>query len=204
LRIRIPNVTEKQQNRSQNRRSVTLASLAADAGLYIFIDAMIIPKIKIILAIILPIFLFLPLGSCERKPVGVYSEASKLPVQEKESIDRNLEGKEKPDKDYLVLIKDVSKSAPSSWLSIFPFLWPIPFLFIKKIVSKSKWKFIIANIIELLFTGFSVYFIYFLVFFFWYDPTIWGYLAALVISFYSIAFLAEVIQAYLKPKFHKI
>jgi hypothetical protein len=165
---------------------------------------MIIPKIKIILAIILPIFLFLPLGSCERKPVGDYSEASNSQVQKKESIDKNLEGKVKPDKDYLILIKNVSKSAPSSWLSIFPFLWPIPFLFLKKIVSKSKWKFIIANMIELLFTGFSVYLIYFLVFFFWYDPTIWGYLAALVISLYSLAFLAEVLHAYLKPKLHKI
>lgn len=158
---------------------------------------MIIPKIKIILSIILPIFLFLPIGSCERKPIGVYSEASDLPVQGKESIDRNLEGKIKRDKDYLVLIKNVSQGSPSGWLSIFPFLWPLPFLFLKKIVSKSKWKSVIANIIELLFAGFSVYFIYFLVFFFWYDPTIWGYLAALVISLYSLTFLAEVFTAYL-------
>jgi hypothetical protein len=192
-------------NHSLNLKTRSTAYLVAATSLcYIFIDEMIIPKIKIILAIILPIFLFLPLGSCERKPVGDYSEASNSQVQKKESIDKNLEGKVKPDKDYLILIKNVSKSAPSSWLSIFPFLWPIPFLFLKKIVSKSKWKFIIANMIELLFTGFSVYLIYFLVFFFWYDPTIWGYLAALVISLYSLAFLAEVLHAYLKPKLHKI
>jgi len=72
-------------------------------------------KVKNIIGIILPIFLFLPIGSCDSNPVvfdehsGVYIEMP-APVKSEKMIE------------YLVLIETISKTEPESWLSLFVFI----------------------------------------------------------------------------------
>ena len=154
-------------------------------------------KIKIIIGIILPIFLFLPLGSCERKQVIELMEPSDAPIQKPEFMNE-IKGAE-----YLILIETVSKAELQTWLSLFIFIWPLPFLVIKKYAAKTKWREMVANIFELLLIGFSIYCIYSIVFFFWYTPTICGYLAATTITLYALAFLVEIFAPFYQMKLRK-
>jgi predicted permease len=101
----------------------------------------------------------------------------------------------------LVLIKEVSKNGPESWLSLFVFIWPLPFLFFKRFVQKNKWRKRIANIFEALFLAFSIYFLFFVLFSFW-APTKWGYLAGIIICFYALIFLAEIFLPLIKYKYN--
>jgi hypothetical protein len=138
------------------------------------------------------ISLFLPIGSCDRKHMNEPHEPSEILIDKDEGSDTNEKVVPKSEIEYLVLIEDVSLTEPSSWISLFAFLWPIPFLILKSKVATSKRKRIIFSIVELLLVSFSVYFIYFVVLFFWYDPTFWGYLVVIVISIYALLYLAEI------------
>jgi hypothetical protein len=149
-------------------------------------------RIKITLGLLLAFFLFLPVGSCEKTQPVRYDEISGKLIYQNKGTDSSDHLDSKGEKSYLVLIEDVSLTDPGTWISLFVFLWPIPFLIIKNKTIKTKWKKVIASIIEMLFTGFSIYFIYFIVFFFLYDPTVWGYLAASVISVYGLLHLFEI------------
>jgi len=105
--------------------------------------------------------------------------------------------KSKRSTEYLILIERVSKTEPETWLFLFVFIWPLPFLLLKRIVQKSKWRKRVANIFEALFLAFSIYFLFFVIFSF-YTPTIWGYLAGIIICFYAFIFLVEIFLPLIK------
>ena len=155
-------------------------------------------RIKITLGFLLAIFLFLPIGSCEKSQPVKYDEQSGKLIYKNKGIDIDDKSDLKSKKSYLILIEDVSLKDPGTWISLFVFLWPIPFLAVKNKTMKTGWKTVIAEIIELLFIGFSIYFIYFIVFFFLYDPTVWGYVAASVISVYGLLHLFEIFLLFKK------
>ncbi len=154
-------------------------------------------KIKIIIGIILPIFLFLPIGSCVSNQVVVSEEHPSA------SIEKPAPVKSEKSADYLVLIERVSKTEPGTWLSLFVFIWPLPFLLFKRFVNKSKWRKRVANIFEALFLAFSIYFLFFVIFS-CYTPTKWGYLAGILICFYTLIFLVEIFLPLIKynTRFH--
>jgi hypothetical protein len=149
---------------------------------------------KIILGLLLAVFLFLPIGSCEKKPINEPSEPIQRVTTQAKSSDEKANPIRKTEKYYLVLIKELSFKNQSDWIPLSAFLWPVPFLFLKNKVARTGRNRIIANIIELLLICCSGYFIYFVVFFFWYDPTIWGYLAAILISAYALLHLVEIFR----------
>ena len=152
-------------------------------------------RVKILIGILLPIFLFFLIGSCQSNPVVVSEEHPRVSIEMFSSVKskKRIEG--------LVLIKEVSKNGPESWLSLFVFIWPLPFLFFKRFVQKNKWRKRVANIFEALFLAFSIYFLFFVLFSFW-TPTKWGYLAGIIICFYALIFLAEIFLPLIKYKYN--
>lgn len=149
-------------------------------------------RIKIVLGFLLAFFLFLPIGSCEKIETASPNELNETKAY-KGYPDTKGKLLIKSEKDYLVLIKYVSISKPGSWIESLIFLWPIPFLLLKNRLGKKKWLAIVFNTMELLLIILSVYSIYGLVFFFFYKPTIWGYLAAIIISIYAFLYLFEIV-----------
>jgi hypothetical protein len=147
---------------------------------------------KIILGLLLAVFLFLPIGSCEKKPISEPSEPAQGVATQDKSSEENKIPISKNEKYYLVLIKELSFKNQGDWIPLSAFLWPVPFLLVKNKVARTGRSRIIANIIELLLVCCSGYFIYFIVFFFWYDPTIWGCLAAFIVSTYALLYLVEI------------
>ena len=75
------------------------------------------------MGLLLAIFLFLPLGSCERKQVAKPTESSEVSIYKDDVKDINNQSLSKSDKKYLIVIKDVSLKEPSTWGSLFVFLW---------------------------------------------------------------------------------
>ena len=150
-------------------------------------------KVKIIIGILLPIFLFLPIGSCQNNSLLVLKEHSR------DSIEKPAPVESEKSTEYLVLIEKVSKTEPGTWLFLFIFIWPLPFLLFKRFVQKNKWRKRVANIFEALFLAFSIYFLFFVIFSFW-TPTKWGYLAGILICFYALIFLVEIFLPLVKYK----
>lgn len=151
-------------------------------------------KVKIIIGIILPIFLFLPIGSCVSNPVVMSEDHPNALIEKPAPV------KSRTRTEYLILIETVSKTEPESWLSLFVFIWPLPFLLFKRFVQKSQWRKRVANIFEALFLAFSIYFLFFVIFSFW-TPTKWGYLASILICFYALIFLVEIFIPLIKYNF---
>jgi len=137
-----------------------------------------------VLAVVLLISTFMPLGSCERKQISKNEPTQTLPQQERPSK-------------YLIPIKFLKFSEPSTWLFFGTFIWPLPFLAIKGFLLKSKLKRRIGNVLEFLLSAFSAYVIYSFVFTLFYEPMMWGYIATLVMTLYLIVHLAEVLTPYL-------
>ncbi len=165
-----------------------------------------IQKIKIFISIVLPVFLFLPIGSCDRSNFKFYITTSdstqKSPEVQKEDSSKNIKKVKKVD--YFVIAENISITSPTSWLPILLFLWPLPVLFIKnRFGFKSKWKKRGMNFLEFLFITSSTGYIFFFTFFFWYKPTKWGYLAAATITLYCIVFLVEIFSPFYNNKFGK-
>lgn len=149
------------------------------------------------LAVVLLISTFMPLGSCERKQISKNEPTQTLPQQERSSVAPQSTDKEKGSIEYLIPIKFLEGSEPSTWLFFGTFIWPLPFLAIKGFLLKSKWKRRGGNILEFLLSAFSAYVIYSFVFTLFYEPMIWGYIATLAMTLYLIVHLAEVLIPYL-------
>lgn len=154
-------------------------------------------KIKIVLAVILLISIFVPLGSCDRKQILRNEQTQTSPLQEQSATAPQSADKDKGSIQYLIPIKFLELSEPSTWLFFGSFIWPLPFLAIKGFLLKSKWKRRIGNGLELLLSGFSAYVIYSFVFTLFYDPMTWGYIATLAMSLYLIVHLVELLTPYL-------
>ncbi|MBM4341594.1 MAG: hypothetical protein FJ110_18870 [Deltaproteobacteria bacterium] len=154
-------------------------------------------KIKIVLAVILLISIFMPLGSCERKQIPKNEQTQTSPQQERSPTAPQSTNMERSSIEYLVPIKFLELSEPSTWLFLVTFVWPLPFLAIKGFLLKSKWKRRIGNLLEFLLSGFSAYVIYSFVFTLFYEPMTWGYIATLAMSLYLMVHLAEVLIPYL-------
>jgi hypothetical protein len=163
-----------------------------------------IEKIKLIIGIIMLIFIFLPLGSCDRKtaegiPSAVEdnsfaSETGKEDMAAMESEDNDAQF------DYLIPIKEVALNQPLTWLLLLAFMWPLPILAIKKYVAGGKrWK-LVVGLLELVCCGFSIYVIYSYLFELFYDPTIWGYLGLIVVSVYFLILIIELLSAGLSAR----
>lgn len=167
-----------------------------------------IEKIKVIIGVITLIFIFLPLGSCERKVVESYSS-----VVSEESLSTEPEIKDPDSKrhipknhelDYLIPIKEFELNEPTSWLMLIVFIWPLLLFAIKKYLIKVKWKKLTLSILELFFSVFSIYFVYSLLYLLWYEPTKWGYLALIILVSYFLILLFELLSPYFRLKLKKI
>lgn len=146
---------------------------------------------------ILLISIFMPLGSCERKQTPKNEQMQTSSQQEQSPAAPQSADKEKGSKQYLIPTKFIELSEPSTWLFFGTFIWPLPFLVVKRFFLKSKWKRRIGNILELLLSGFSAYVIYSFVFTLFYEPMTWGYIATLAMSLYVMVHLAELLTPYL-------
>jgi hypothetical protein len=78
------------------------------------------------------------------------------------------------------------------------------FFVIKKYLINVKWKKLTFSIVELLFSGFSIYFVYSLLYQLWYEPTKWGYLALIVVVSYFVVLLYELLSHHFELRFKKI
>jgi hypothetical protein len=152
-------------------------------------------KIKTALAVVLLISIFMPLGSCDRKQMPKQEQTPSSLHQERSST--APQSAEKGTIEYLIPIKFLELSEPSTWLFFGTFIWPLPFLAIKGFLLKSKWKRRIGDVLELLLSGFSAYVIYSFVFTHFFEPMIWGYIATLTMGLYLMVHLAEVLTPYL-------
>jgi len=167
-----------------------------------------VEKIKFIIAALILIFIFLPLGSCERKAVKIHSSAvnedslsTMTEMQDLSSI-KNIQKND--ELDYLIPIKEFKFNEPLSWLMVIVFIWPLLFLATKKYLIKGNWKKLTMSTVELLFCGFSIYFLYSLLYQLWYEPTKWGYLAFAIIASYFVIILFEIFSSYLQLRLKKI
>ena len=167
-----------------------------------------IGKIKFIIGVITLIFIFLPLGSCERKAVESYSAVviedslSSKPEMKDSASQKHILSHSEPD--YLIPIKVFEFNKPSTWLMVIIFIWPLLLLATKIYLIKAKWQKLTLSTLELLFSGFSIYFIYSLLYQLWYEPTKWGYLAFVVVVSYFIVLLYELFSPYFLLRLKKI
>jgi len=161
-------------------------------------------KIKIVLAVVLLISTFMPLGSCERKQIAMDDQAQSSSNQSEVSTPPKSADNQKDGIVYLIPIKMLTFSEPMTWQFFGTFVWPLPFLAIKGFLLKSKWKRRIGNTLELLLSGFSVFTIYSWVFALYFEPMIWGYIATFTIVLYLIVHLVEILTPYLVFKGKKI
>ena len=167
-----------------------------------------IGKIKFIIGVITLILIFLPLGSCERKAVESYSS-----VVSEDSLSSKTEMKDSASQkhilshyepDYLIPIKEFEFNKPSTWLMVIVFIWPLLLLATKIYLIKAEWQKLTLSTVELLFSGFSIYFVYSLLYQLWYEPTKWGYLAFIVVVSYFIVLLYELFSQYFRLRLKKI
>jgi hypothetical protein len=145
-------------------------------------------KIKIVLAVLLVICTFMPLGSCGGKQAATNDQTQ---TSSNESPAAKTEDEKGDAVGYLILIRMLDSSDPLTWWLFVVFVWPLPLLIIKRFLLKSTWKRRIGNILELLLSGYSAFVIYSLMFAFWLTPMFWGYVATLIITLYLIVHLME-------------
>jgi hypothetical protein len=157
-------------------------------------------KLKIVLGLLLLVCIFLPLGSCERvEPAAPHSVIpsspstdSKSPVISKDKVI------------YLIPIKELQYDEPMSWLIVIAFIWPLPLLLIKRRFLKTKWKRRIGSILELLFACGASFYIYMIVFWLWYEPMLWGYIATITIFLYVLIHLVGMFGPYIELRLRRV
>jgi len=153
-------------------------------------------KLKFYLAIALPVFLLLPIGSCERKQVKL-GTGLKIESADSRATPSLESSTPAPDqKDYLVLIKGPEKSM-GYWVCLFAFIWPILLIRIRRGIPRINRFRVTLNLIELLLTAFSLWIVFSTLFRLWYRPTVWGYALLAIIVSYSLALLIETVVLYL-------
>lgn len=138
-------------------------------------------KLKLTIGIFLLICTCLPLGSCEKKELGLVNKApsASQPVET----------------DYLIPIAEIDMNQPADSILFLSMIWPIPFLLITRRKIKSTVKKRVTKGFELLFSLFSAFVIYSFVFNLFYKPMIWGYLAVVLIDSYLLITLYEIIKS---------
>lgn len=146
----------------------------------------ILKNIKIFVAIVLPIFLLLPIASCERKK----DEAS---IASSEMVVSNSSAKHV---DYLVLITFKPKSSVYYWFYLFAFTWPILLIQIKRSIPNIIRFQITLNLIEGVLTTLSWWFVFTALFRIFFKPTTWGYALLIAMSGYAFIFIVETILLY--------
>jgi hypothetical protein len=153
-------------------------------------------KFKFSLAIVLSVFLLLPIGSCERKQLE-----SGTGVKIESADSSATSGLESPTpaphrKDYLVLINGPEKSI-GYWLCLLAFTWPILLVQIRRGFPRIDRFRVTLNIIEVVFTAFSLWIVFSTLFKSWYRPTVWGYALLAIIVSYSLSLMIETVVLYL-------
>jgi len=124
-------------------------------------------KTKACLGIALIICAFLPLSGCEKGTGGP---------------------------NHFVPIDEVRGSDPVSWLFIVVFAWPLPLLAARRALLHSKLSKRIGGIVELLVVMLSIYVVYSILFFLWYRPLFWGYMAIGILMVYLITHLYTMLR----------
>ena len=100
--------------------------------------------------------------------------------------------------EYFIAIKRLKFQEPATWIGLFVFIWPLPFLMLKKMLLSTKWKKRISDVIEFLLAVLSVYFIYLVVFRFWYKPMFAGYITIICFSLYLFLHVFELLTPIVK------
>ncbi len=158
-----------------------------------------IQKIKIILAILLIVCTCLPLGSCEQKKIEIIEHASgEKSLRRLSAINEASTEGTKQKVTYLIPIKNFNFQEQDTWIGLFAFIWPLPLLITKRMFLRTKWRRRIASALELLFTAFSTFFIYSIVFKLWFKPMMAGYSAVISISIYLVLHVIEIITPILQ------
>ncbi len=149
-----------------------------------------IQKIKIFISIVLPVFLFLPLGSCERRNFKSYLTTSYSTQKNQKVLEDSSTNTKKTN--YFVIAENISISSPTSWLPIFLFFWPLPMLLIKNRFNfKSKWKKRGINFLEFLFISSSTGYIFFFTLFLKYKATKESYIVAIKKTVHNMILIKE-------------
>lgn len=162
-------------------------------------------RLKIVLGFLLLVCTLLPLGSCEHsQDVGVEPAAPDSAITNSPSTDSKPPIMRRDKVDYLIPIKEFQYDLPSTWLFVGAFIWPLPFLLVKRQFLKTKWKRRIGDILELLFACCASFYIYSIVFTLWYEPTLWGYIATLAILLYLLLHLVELFGPYIRVSIRRI
>jgi hypothetical protein len=123
--------------------------------------------------------------------VATNDQAQTSSNQSVSSTESQLSDKQTDTVQYFIPIKIFAFSDSTTWPLFGVFVWPLPFLAIKRFLLKGKWKRKIGNIVELLLSGYSAFAIYSLMFALWLTPIFWSYVATLTITLYLIVHLME-------------
>lgn len=152
-----------------------------------------IRKIKLFIGFLLLVCTCLPLGSCQKKPVlpliagETSSQEVKITPPEKKAYTS-----EATEKDYLIPITELDMNDFSSWLFFASFIWPVPFLIVTRKLQPTLRNKKMCGIVELTLSIFSAFVIYSFVFNLFYTPMFFGYIAFLLIIFYSLLTIIEI------------
>jgi hypothetical protein len=165
-------------------------------------------KAKLILCIVFLLFIFLPLGSCEKnKPIvanepEIDAESIIQQVAPKKSVDRVTTNK--PDTIYITPIREFILDEPESWLFVFIFVWPSIFCICKRYYGPEGRKRIAVTLSELILSSFSFYYLYLILFRLFYVPTILGYLSLFTLTIIFVQLIAELYNDFSKLRNMKI
>ena len=121
-------------------------------------------RVRNIAAILLLIYLVLPMSRCTKKTI-VKEPDGKTTVQEQSPVEYS----------YLIPITEVKFKVPATYIYLLPFIWPFPFWIIKS-KTRKRWCGIAFNVAEFLLLVISVYLI--VVWTFYYGSPYWGGLLA--------------------------
>jgi hypothetical protein len=157
----------------------------------------IIRRIKVCLAIALPIFILLPIGSCQHKQVKLEEVRLKgdIGIESTEPSSAPRSTAVPQWRDYLVVIKGPVKSI-EYWICLFAFIWPILLMQIRRSIPSANRFRIALNAIEVVFTIFSSLIVYTLLFGLWYKPTVLGWALLVAMTAYSLVVLVETVLLY--------
>lgn len=153
-------------------------------------------KAKFIIGIILLICTCLPLGSCQDK--AIQAERQKV-----ETNAENIEQTKPEEIEYLIPIRNIEASNPYSWGLFISMAWILPFLLICRTLGQNKKGKISASIMELIFVGCSVYILYSALFALWFEPMVYGYAAIILLGFYLIICVFELLSLLKNIKYNK-
>ena len=148
-----------------------------------------IHRLKLILGMLLLACIFLPLGSCQDKQIA--GDPSRIQVKE-QAVSENVQ--------HLTPLMQIKLSEPDSWILFLSFIWPLPLVFFRQRLRPggTGWK--AGLLAELFLALLSTIVIYSFIFKLWYEPTIFGYLAILLMTGYAALSAWELKSLVAKPR----